>query len=489
MAGDRAGNVHVLWVEDSGGETNNLLFNADGTPQLDFRGRHINLLAESGNTLSYTRWDGQKWLIPTEVQVSSAGRLNFPSAAVDTRGILHVIWFAGPGREQDMFYSSAPADSAEQLRSWSQPVILTGDILTAYYPSTLTADSTGGLHIAYYQVGANPGVFSISSFDGGQSWEDPVQIYANFSTTGDEDGSMPVRLMVDAEDRLHATWTRYDLSGNGKAVYYAQSLDQGQTWSEPFEVATWRNGLYEMDWLSAGVSGDEIHLVWEGGERAFTNERVSYDGGLTWTEPQRIMNRLVGENGYAELVTDSAGGVHLIVVKRIDGNGIIVYGPWYSTFENGFWKSPYMIGVPSPSLYDQISQMQASTVLSLMQGTIMGDGLRYPRSVIVNGNELFLALVNEFDGEIYATRLILDTPALATEGFEAEIAVTPQTPTDTAPIAEVEPTPQATIAPAFSTEPEEISNSGIQRSIYLSLIPVIALVLGAGIYSVFARRR
>lgn len=483
--GDRSGNVHVFWVEDSGGETNKLRFNSDGTPDLDYRGKQINMLTDSGNTLSYTRWNGKRWVSPTEVQVSAGGRLNFPSATVDSDGMLHAIWFAGLNREQDMWYSRAPANQADQVKSWSHPVIITGEILTAYYPASIQSTSTGELHILYYQVRPNPGVFVISSFDGGDTWDNPVQVYENYSLTGEEDGSMPVRLMVDDNDRLHATWTRYDLSGNGKAIYYSQSLDQGNTWSEPFEVAIWTNGLYEMDWLSVGVAGDEIHLTWEGGERAFQNERISYDGGKTWTPAQRIMNRLVGENGWADIVTDSNNKLHMITVKRIDGNGIIVYGPWYSTQINGQWAIPILIGISDVNLYAQINNVDSRAVTSLLQGTILGDGLRYQQSVIVNGNELFVILVNEHDGEIYSSRLLLDAPQVAPEIYNiphetATIEATPLKPTQS---------PSAMETPAYSTDPEVFSETMLQKSIYLSLVPVLVLIFGTVTYFVLLRRK
>ena len=258
VAADKAGNLHVLWMEDVGGKTKNLITNPDGTAKLDYRGKQVNYLTRQGNTLYYTRWNGKRWLQPVDVQAATRGSMYFPSAVVDNKGILHVIWTEGITQQNDLMYSQVPADKAEDVREWSTPVSLAAPIFSYYYPSAITAEFMGGLHIIYYRLGPGPGVYAINSDDGGLNWSYPVLIYSNKSDFGTDDGSLPVRLTIDKKDRLHATWTRYDISGNGKAIYYSQSDDQGKTWSLPFEVAYWRPGYYETDWLSVGVVGDTI---------------------------------------------------------------------------------------------------------------------------------------------------------------------------------------------------------------------------------------
>lgn len=483
--GDRQGNVHVLWVEDPEGETNNLVFNPDGSPYLDYRGKQINLLTDSGNTLAYSRWDGQKWLVPVEVQVARYGGILFPSAAVDPYGMLHVIWLSGSGNLQDLVYNRVPAHQAGQVRAWSRQTIISDNLLSAYYPVSIAADSTGGLHILYYRVGDNPGVFAIRSLDGGNNWSSPTMLFANFSPAGDEDGSMPIRLTIDEKDRLHATWTRYDRSGNGKAIYYAYSQDCGETWSEPLEVSFWREGMYEVDWLSVGVSGDQIHLVWEGGPVAYINERMSDDGGQTWSQERRILPRLVGENGWADLATDSSGRVHLIVVKRISQESYTAYGAWHSVWEEGQWASPTMINFPLPNLYDAFNNMQPDAIESMMQGTILGDGLRYPRIVIRNGNEFVVVLVNEHDGDIYASRLMLDSPQIPTEEAAPNPYITPTVVEPTRiPTGESSPT-QPVIA--FSN-PEGTGNIDLQKSLFLSIFPVAVFIVGIALFRILSKR-
>lgn len=473
VAADKAGNLHVIWIEDVGGKTKNLISNPDGSPRLDYRGKQVNYLNRQGNTLYYTRWNGKRWLQPVDVEAILQGNIYFPSAVVDNKGILHVIWSQGNSQFLDLMYSQVPADKAEDVRMWSKPVSLVSNVYSYDYPSGISADSTGGLHIVYYRLGPAPGVYAINSMDGGQNWSYPVLIYANKSDFGSDDGSLPVRLAIDKKDRLHATWTRYDISGNGKAIYYSQSTDLGKTWSLPFEVAFWRPGYYETDWLSVGVVGDTIYLEWEGGPVARSNERISKDGGLTWSDEKVIFPNLVGENGWADLVTDSSDQLYQIVVKRILGVKAGVYGTWYSELKNGQWDTPMLIDPKSFDFYDNINSLDANGVRSLLNQTINDDGLRYQRSAILDGNELFVVVVNEYDGEIYSAHVLLDAPYIAPQPYPQSSLPNNLSVTQIATQPALEPTPELPI----------LDKDGHQQpiptgSIFIfSIIPVALLII------------
>ena len=90
IATDPAGNVYMVWsqtlTEDqSGGE---------------------------GDTLFYSRWDGQAWSPPVDVLVSPQGSAEFPDMAITPDGMLHVVWGTS-GENSKMMYSRAPACCAD----------------------------------------------------------------------------------------------------------------------------------------------------------------------------------------------------------------------------------------------------------------------------------------------------------------------------------------------------------------------------------------
>lgn len=483
-AADRFGRVHVVWSDDLGGKTRNLRYSQDGTPILDYRGKHVNYLTEAGNTLFYSNWDGEKWTSPVDIHSYPSSNLTFSDIAVDSKGMLHLVWTMATAERVDLMYSQVPGDSGRSVQAWSTPVLLATGLFAYYIPIGITADPADGLHILYYKIGGNPGVFSISSFDGGKIWSDPVQLYANNSSDGREDGSQPLRISADDQGRLHAAWTVYAQDGNGKDVYYAQSVDQGMTWGTPFRVASKQQGWYEVDWLSIGVVGERIHAVWEGGPLAFTNERISPDGGQSWGTARRILPLLVGENGWSDLVTDSQGILHQLLVKRIGAaGGSQIYALWHSQYVDDHWSIPVIVGLADQDVYNSASTLTRGEVNNLLAGTIMEDGLRYQRSVILNGNELFVVIVNEYDGEIYAARTILNAPRTAPDPLPTELPAAIAQPTS-ATLPALEPT--ATLSFDRNID-DSTMNPG--TLVIASIAPVLLLVLGLFIYRKFIQYR
>jgi hypothetical protein len=385
---------------------------------LDIRGNPINIPTYTGNTLFYSRWDGKTWSTPVDVQISPTGIIEYPAAVVDKQGILHSVWVQSGVdlHYADLRYSSVRVSDAAFAGAWSKSVILAENILYNYYPLDITIDSTGGMHILYSQLGSNAGVYVINSFDEGNSWSEPILLYRTYDPNGGEEGATPVRLFVDEKDRMHATWTRYDKGGNGKAIYYSQSMNFGKTWTSPIEVAKWITGWYETDWISVGVLGDEIHLVWEGGSFAALNERISFDGGKTWNQSNQILPNLVGENGYANLVVDSDKKMHMLVVKRADGY-TLSNGIWVSTWENSRWEDPILLGTTDSRLYRTADTLSEKELRSILSNSFTGNGLRYPQSAIANGNEIFVVVVNEWDGDIWSTHAKLSAPTITNNAY------------------------------------------------------------------------
>ncbi len=484
IATDTSGNVHVFWSEDVGGRTENPVIGADGSPELDPFGRPINYLYHAGNTLFYSRWDGEKWLTPNDIQYNPGGLIDYPQAVVDSQGQLHVVWISGIGADTRLLYSRAPVERAGSAFAWSKPATLAEQILYAYYPAGIAADPSGGLHVLYSQLGGGSGAYVINSTDGGLTWSEPVLLYSTDDPSGNREGVAPTRLASDSRGWLHATWSRYDSGGNGKAIYYAQSRDSGRTWSEPFEVAAWQPGWYEVDWLNFGITGDEIHLVWEGSSRVAAQvERISNDGGLTWSEPHFILPKIVGENGFANLVTDSAGHLYLLVVKRGDP-AILSNGVWYTQWDQDQWLEPILLGTHISNLYEIASQIEPGALSNLLRDTLTGDGLRYPQATIVNGNELFVVVVNEWDGEIWSSHTTLNAPYIPPRPYPQPTVIPTLEPTPTIqPLVTLTPIPQY-----LSREPFQGESAQPSEILLFGVIPALVIVIGFVIYNMITKR-
>jgi hypothetical protein len=481
IVADMQGYVHVFWSENVGGVTRNPLLNPDGTPSLDSRGNLINNLQASGNTLYYTWWDGKEWLEPIDVFTNSQGNIEYPRAAIDPKGKMHIVWVSTSGATAQVLYSRVFTGEADSARAWSQPVVLVDRTLYAYYPVDIAIDSAGGLHVFYFKLDENPGAYAINSTDGGNTWSDPIQVFLTQDPNGGRDGISPLELAIDAKDRLHATWTRYDSTGNGKAVYYSQSSDLGKTWSRPFEVAKWQPGWYETDWLSTGVIGDEVHLVWEGGKIAYQNERISRDGGQTWGENTFILQNLVGENGFANYVVDSAHRLYLLIVKRADPNSY-AHGVWFTSWDRDHWLDPVLLGTRNLLLYEKAGRLDAESLKELTRGTFTGNGLRYQMSTVVNGNQLFVVVVNEWDGDIWSSHTTLDAPGIPPKIYPQPTELPEVLPTilpTSTSVPLLTPTPTLKFQPSVAGH-----NTGFQPAYILlfGLIPALIIVVGIFVY-------
>jgi hypothetical protein len=488
IVADGQGYVHVLWSENVGGATNNPVFHPDGSQMLDQQGHPINRLTNDGNTLYYTRWDGNDWSDPIDVQVNKNGNLEYPRAIVDPSGMLHVVWVGTDGAVASVMYSRVISSNAYSPEAWSKPIVLVEPTLYAYYPVDIAVDTHGGLHILYSKLGENPGAYIINSSDGGNTWSDPIQIYSTQDLSGVTEGVGPVQLISDQKNRLHATWTRYGSDGNGKAIYYSRSSDLGNTWSRPFEVARWQPGWYETDWLSAGVVGDEVHLIWEGGQIAYQNERISKDGGQTWGENQFILQNLVGENGYANLVVDSADQLHMLIPKRADPNSF-AHGVWYTNWDQNHWVDPILLGTRNLLLYERAGKLNAQTLKEITRGTFAGGGLRYQMATILNGNQLFVVVVSERDGELWSSHTTVDAPYIPSKPYR-QVSALPDTKIAAPPEATATPMTQtlATVTPTLSFEPVQTAQGiDFQPSdlILFGVLPALVITIGIITYILF----
>lgn len=382
LLADKAGNVHLFWSED-------------------VNGRAAGRGTTSGNTIMYSRWDGVSWSQPVDIQLtpiidySGSGEPSAwqPKAAIDDDDVIHLTWM-GQYPER-LYYSQAKASEAGSGLNWSEPEMLVKDLSGTTFSSDLQFESPNTLYLVYARVhwedqyaGSQPRALSfMKSTDGGMTWSESKDI----AVVPDlERGFSNVSLLVVPDGNLFATYTEWDLSGNGQVVYVVRSLDGGETWDSPVRLAERAPNDYERDWVQmAWLEGDKLVLTWEGGFRAYRQFMYSDDFGVTWTEPEDTFYWLIGENGYTEFARDGAGRLHLFIAQRVREGSIGRYGClglWHSTWQGDRnWSDPELVGGCN-NMVD-------------------------PRVVIANGNQLVAAWYSSLVGEIMVlTGTIQDAP-------------------------------------------------------------------------------
>ncbi len=446
LLADAAGLVHLFWAERTTGSPD------DATNAPD--------------TVMYSVWNGESWSLPVDLFLSPREffnrRINALRGVVDDAGNLHLTWI---GPDTTFFYSSAHASRASESTAWRTPTYIAFDQSGSQYSADINFMSPGTLHIVYGRLpeeGGNHVVTHIRSTDGGLTWSAPKAIY---TVPYQDRGVSNLRVWTNLPDKVYATWTEWDTSGNGQAIYFARSLDNGLTWEKPIMLDERQGIEYERDWVTLAVLGeDELVVFWEGGFRAYRQAQYSSDGGATWGQPIDTLDWLIADNGFAEFVRDGADRLHLFVFQRIrEGNGDRnpfgeeSNGLWHTVWEGETqWRQPQMVGLPNPGNFVTVA--------------------------VRGGNELFAAWFSYFDLELFIIQCGLkdtmptplqvwtEIPPLPSLSAEAATAVSPS-PT---PTASLEPT-AVNPAVSFPNNTAPVSSPG--TPILFGVLPAFFVIL------------
>jgi len=304
IASDSEGRLHVLWSDAP----------ARGEP---------------GSSLLYTRRDEMsissggepRWINPTQVLPAADGRADQPALVV-VGDELHAVWRGG--QDAQIFYSQVFVTDAHSASGWQEPQPLPGPVALASWPD-IAADMGGTLHVVYaVPVNEERGIYYTRSEDG-KSWSEARRVF-DAAEAGWAMSDYP-RLAIGLDGTIHVVWVRADPLGHDltQKIYYAHSVDRGETWSEPLEVV---EGIYSWPEIAAGSAGT-VQLLWNEatGEQAWWYAG-STDGGIGWTRPERVpaFENVPGPIG---LVADGSGTAHLVGFGQAnDGAPALLYLAW-----------------------------------------------------------------------------------------------------------------------------------------------------------------
>lgn len=176
------------------------------------------------------------------------------------------------------------------------------DVADGSCPAT-AFDKAGQLHLSMQGSGNNVNVPIIytKSKDGTQAWTPPVEIsYAGTSSLAD--------IVVDSAGVVNVAWGYKSDHKGGLLV--ARSLDGGQTWAKPIDIAGISDLPSEPD-IAVGAD-NSIHLTWtdktKGGNPQILYS-VSKDSGATWSKAENISDS-IGSAGEPALAVSEDGTVY-----------------------------------------------------------------------------------------------------------------------------------------------------------------------------------
>ncbi len=398
----------------------------------------VNERGEPGKAiLFYSQKNGGKWSKPTSIFVSQA--ISYPTAAVDSYGMLHLMW---SGENQRLHYSRAPVEKATDVHNWSDPVLFESINLSPH----LVIDRQNTLHVAFPGRQAR-GIYYMKSTDGGDHWSAAINVSPSdrVSTSADYP-----RIAVSPNGTIHLVWTEFQLPSGWPptGIYYTRSEDGGRNWQSKVHFTG-------PDYDQANIiapADDRVHVVWNAMVTVQGRyHKWSKDGGITWSKPIEVSS-LGGTEGPPQIAADTYGRVHLITTY--DGC------PTYHYFRLGHWSGPVCL----------VNQ------LNPIKNVGWSGYSEEPAFAIANGIHLHVVYWDDRRRLWYSQFDLRDIPAAKPVPFITRLPPTPEpTRTSTAtPALENTRTPLPAIEGA-------VPGTNPLRPLLLNLLPTLLVItLGAG---------
>jgi hypothetical protein len=431
--------------------------------------------------VNYTRWDrgGEGWLPPNDIVPPSADIVR-NAITVDRMGNVHLL-FGGTvyGSNLALYHQQAFSSEAWSAGAWSVPHRVNQGIS---YMGDIAVDSQGTIHIVYddtlrYDDDEEEltvaDVFYRRSQDNGRTWTAAVNLDPDPTT-----GSARPHLEIDRRDVIHVTWDEgWDrLSGGGDPVYgaYTSSADGGETWS-PTTVITYPDSTVAQMTVGSDDQGG-VMLVWRTASRDEFFYQWSLDAGRSWEEPTvipQIFARLwtIPFDIY-DMVTDSAGHIHLLVAGRRSLERDAPLGIYHLIWDGEGWSDPTRV-FGRANLYPE-----------------------YPKIVVHDGNQLHATWFTREDDvwdqeanrEVWYSSLQSSAPY---QPVTAQPTSTPVPPTPTPmPIPTAMPYPTVSFKNTGLPDGLRTENDDVLRlAIALSPVALIILIVMAVRMGWFRRSR
>jgi Neuraminidase (sialidase) len=268
-----------------------------------------------------------------------------PKIATDGKGNWVVVWVSeleGVSGEAG-YHEIFAARSSNNGQTWTKPKLLHSDIAqdgaSEQYPRVITDQQGNWLTIwhswlVHMDNTRDTEIRVCRSTDNGATWSAPVYVNTNYALA-DNDNTYPC-IATDRRGTWLSAWTTYDeldgISREWPDIYVAQSLDAGQTWSDPIFVTNDTVAYNRVDayptldtdgvgnwvacWTRQRVSSFKQGID---GDIYFSRSR---DGGLTWVPPAIYNSTGTNDSGidwFPRLMTDRNG--HWSAVW--DSNGVL----------------------------------------------------------------------------------------------------------------------------------------------------------------------
>lgn len=217
---------------------------------------------------------------PNPADDGTTGRHGFIDIAADAEGTFHLVWLDSRNGAQGLRY----ARSADGGMSWSRNQTLDDETCECCW-NTITTASGGGVAVLYRDKDPRD-MGLVRSSDGGKTWTKPITVGKfdwDIEACPHVGGGLA---LVPHGSSLIVYATAWSGRSEVRGAYSLTSFNGGETWSEPKRLGdprSWHSDLTAAD-------GGELAAVWDArtdkGRAVFA--ATSQDRGRTWTEPRQL---------------------------------------------------------------------------------------------------------------------------------------------------------------------------------------------------------
>jgi hypothetical protein len=311
----------------------------------------------------FSRIAGGKWSEPVAHKFPFDEYVPVLIAGAD--GFIHAFWV---NEDAKLLYSKAASADFGTETPWTPALTLAPSAVDF----SVSVQNPNRIHLAFIRALEDDqqpaGVYVRQSEDGGASWTDPVAIYQSKYLRSDLTDKSNVQISTTNQGGLDNVFVAWDNRAL-KRVFLSKSSDAGENWSAPLEVHGPDTITETTDPFNiiVNASGDDVLLVWQAGlQSGFACTQyyqASSDGGSTWSEPQTMLEELLGCS-QENLLFNTAGGFKLLQATVQDEVYLLA---WNGTT----WSDPQvqslLLGFTDPISNDSVSLRCRKS--ELFQGT------------------------------------------------------------------------------------------------------------------------
>ena len=318
----------------------------------------------------YTQFDGKKWSTPEATNLDLL--FSWPDTITsETPPVIYTgpnPWFiAGPNQhifafwlspQGGLFATEVENQDFENFGAWVYLRLISPQ--TASFAVAL--DASGEWHLAYVRTGDDPknppGIYYTHSRASGQVWAEPVLLYESryFRRLGE--GEANLSITTTGTDDALSVLIAWD-NRPRKQVLLARSADGGESWEQPavVEGPAPESGTGVPFSIHVSANQKSVVLVWQNGQPGGSCRQIyqySSDAGATWSDPQTMIEDLLGCTQSNEIVTGSANSPDGSLYFLTRTQSQIYLSAWNGRQWSEAQEQPLLAGFEEPEIFTKV---------------------------------------------------------------------------------------------------------------------------------------